>query len=99
MNVANGGVRGVRVTETGRFRSLVKSQYTPMKANCCQGEKGMTWIPQDFGYRRTIWALHIKAREDVECNEYQSRNSNGNINSNGHRLVDRMKRYREATQK
>jgi len=77
----------------------MKSQQTLVKKKCCQGEKGVTWIPQDFGYRGTIWALHIKARKDAESNVCQTRNSNGNIDSEGHRLVDRMKRYHEAAQK
>jgi len=70
-----------------------------MKEKCCQGEKGVTRIPQYLGYRGAIRAPQVKARKDAQHNVCQTRNSNGNIDSDGHRLVDRMKGYHEATQK
>ena len=59
----------------------------------------MQWIPQYVGHRGTIRGLDLKTRKNAQHKVCQPKKSDGNVDSDGHLLVDRMKNYHEAGEK
>jgi hypothetical protein len=77
----------------------MKSSHNPLKAKCCKGEKGVQWIPQYVGHRSAIRAPDVKTREDAQPKVCQPKKADGDLDSDGHLLVDCMKDYHEAGKK
>ena len=59
----------------------------------------MQWIPQYVGHRGTIRGLDLKTRKNAEHKVRQPKKSDGNVDGDGHLLVDSMKNYHETGEK
>jgi hypothetical protein len=57
------------------------------------------WVPQDVGHRGPIRAPDVNTRKDAQYNVCHRKNSDGNVDGDGHILVDRIKKDNEAGEK
>jgi hypothetical protein len=77
----------------------MKSFHKPTKAKRREGEEEVQWIPQYVGHRGTIRGLDLKTRKNAEHKVCQPKKADGNVDGDGHLLVDRMKNHHETGEK
>ena len=98
MNVANGRVRLVRVAEPVDLE-VYEVLVCTYEGKVLPRREGRDMDTTRFWISAYDTGTSHQGKEGRSVNVCQYRNSNCNINSDGHRLVDRMKNYHETTQK